>query len=98
MHSRPTLTIDTNLYQHYLDNADLTEEQKQELLQTLWSIICEFVMLGFNVHPVQQILQRGSEISSQPDGHHQTSLIEAFVVADLQLKHVTTGEETNANL
>lgn len=54
MHSRPTLTIDVNLYQHYLDNADLTEEQKQELLQTLWQIVCEFVQMGFNINPVGQ--------------------------------------------
>jgi len=50
----PTLSIDVKLYQHYLDNADLTDAQKTELLQTLWGIICEFVQMGFNVHPVQQ--------------------------------------------
>lgn len=50
----PTLSIDVNLYQHYLDNSDLTDEQKTELLETLWGIICEFVQMGFNVHPVQQ--------------------------------------------
>lgn len=51
----PTLSIDVKLYQHYLDNADLTEEQKQELLQTLWQIVCEFVQMGFNINPVGQV-------------------------------------------
>jgi hypothetical protein len=31
----PTLTLDVDLYQHYLDNSDLTDAQKQELLETL---------------------------------------------------------------
>lgn len=59
----PTLSIDVKLYQHYLDNADLTEEQKQELLQTLWQIICEFVQIGFNISPVEQ-----AQYSSGKDG------------------------------
>jgi hypothetical protein len=54
--SPPTLSIDVDLYQHYLDNSDLTDAQKQELLQTLWNIICEFVRLGYGVHPLQKIL------------------------------------------
>jgi hypothetical protein len=41
----PTLTLDVDLYQHYLDNSDLTDAQKQELLETLWSIVCEFVQM-----------------------------------------------------
>ena len=53
----PTLTLDVDLYQHYLDNSDLTDEQKKELLETLWNIICEFVQMGFHVHPVQQAQQ-----------------------------------------
>lgn len=56
----PTLTIDVDLYQHYLDNSDLTDEQKKELLETLWNIICEFVQMGFHVHPVQQAVQQQS--------------------------------------
>jgi hypothetical protein len=56
----PTLTLDVELYQHYLDNADLSEEQKIELLETLWQIICGFVQMGFIVHPVQQALSENS--------------------------------------
>lgn len=52
--SAPTITVDYDLYAHYLEDADLTEEQKREFLQALWSIITEFVALGFNVHPAQQ--------------------------------------------
>jgi hypothetical protein len=56
----PTLTLDVDLYQHYLNNSDLSEEQKNELLHTLWNIICGFVQMGFHVHPVQQALSENS--------------------------------------
>ncbi|MFC3229147.1 hypothetical protein ACFOGJ_18015 [Marinibaculum pumilum] len=50
----PILTVDYDLYAHYLEDSDLSKEQKQEFLQALWSIIVDFVALGFEVHPVQQ--------------------------------------------
>lgn len=52
---RPALTLDVSLYEHYLAESDLTDEEKHEFLQTLWNIICEFVMLGYGVHPLQQV-------------------------------------------
>lgn len=51
---RPVITVDYDLYAHYLEDTDLSEEEKREFLQMLWNIICEFVSLGFGVHPVQQ--------------------------------------------
>lgn len=50
----PSITLNVDLYAQYLEGTDLTEDQKREFLDTLWNIICEFVALGFNVHPVQQ--------------------------------------------
>ncbi len=50
----PSISVDYDLYAHYLEDTDLTENQKREFLAALWSIICEFVALGFEVHPVQQ--------------------------------------------
>ena len=48
--------VDYELYARYLEDTDLTEEQKREFLQLLWNIICEFVSLGWGVHPLQQAL------------------------------------------
>jgi hypothetical protein len=50
----PVITVDYERYAHFLENSDLTEEQKREFLQTIWNIIVEFVSLGFGVHPLQQ--------------------------------------------
>ena len=51
---RPSLTIDYALYEKYLAESDWSEEQKREFITTLWSIIVNFVDLGFGVHPLQQ--------------------------------------------
>ena len=53
-HAPPVLSVDYDLYAQYLEDTSLSEEQKREFLEALWSIICEFVALGFEVHPVQQ--------------------------------------------
>jgi hypothetical protein len=53
--SPPTLTIDWELYGKYLDESDLSDAEKCEFLETLWSIVVNFVDLGFGVHPLQQV-------------------------------------------
>lgn len=50
----PVVRIDYEKYERLLEGADITEEDRREFIETMWSIICEFVALGFGVHPVQQ--------------------------------------------
>ena len=52
--SAPSLGLDIALYERYLEDADLTPEQKREFLEALWMIVTEFVLLGFGVHPIHQ--------------------------------------------
>ena len=63
-HPKPMLTVDVEKYQVFLDRADMTEEQKEEFLQALWSIIVSFVELGFGVHPVQAAGEKAAEFES----------------------------------
>ena len=46
---RPALQFDPAKYAAEIDQFDITEAQKQELLLTLWSIMRSFVELGFTV-------------------------------------------------
>lgn len=84
--ARPTLAVDVERYQEYLDGADLTDAQKQEFLQALWSIIVSFVELGFGVHPLQEVCGKTPKItgqgakaafdavsSEQPENNHNTN-------------------------
>lgn len=55
-----SLTIDWQTYAAMLEASDWSEEQKQELIETLWSIVVAFVDLGFGVHPAQQAYGQAS--------------------------------------
>ncbi|MBG6166777.1 hypothetical protein IWQ54_006476 [Labrenzia sp. EL_195] len=50
----PALEIDYAFYERFLEDADLTDEQKRDFIETIWSIIVSFVDLGFGLHPLQQ--------------------------------------------
>jgi hypothetical protein len=48
-------TEELRKYLHYVDDLDLSEPQKIEFLQTLWSMMSQFVDLGFGTSSAQQI-------------------------------------------
>ena len=52
-----TLPLDVKKYQSHMEEFDLTEEQKAELLETLWSIMAAFVDLGFGTDAVQYLFR-----------------------------------------
>jgi hypothetical protein len=45
----PSLTVDWDLYAEYLEQSDLSDDQKREFIETLWAIVVSFVDLGFGV-------------------------------------------------
>jgi hypothetical protein len=53
--ARPIVTVDVEKYQSYLDGSNLSEAQKREFLEALWSIVVTFVELGFGAHPLQEV-------------------------------------------
>lgn len=68
-HTGLAVTVDYEKYLHFLEDADISDQDKREFLQTLCGIICEFVSLGFGVHPVQQAQKpcgKREEISAKP--------------------------------
>ena len=58
--------IDYALYEQYLETSGLSEAEKQEFLDALWSIIVNFVDLGFGVHPLQQACEQKLEKLALP--------------------------------
>lgn len=52
--ARPTLTVDVARYEEYLAGSGMSDAEKQEFLEAVWSIIWNFVELGFGVHPLQE--------------------------------------------
>ena len=49
--------LDAERYSPYLDDIDLTDAQKLELLSALWSIMRSFVELGFDVKICGQMIE-----------------------------------------
>lgn len=52
-----SLPFNPDKYLDYVDDPSLTEAQKLEFLQTLWTIMSGFVDLGFGVDSVMPILE-----------------------------------------
>lgn len=59
--------LDVEEYLHYVDDFDLTEERKVELLETLWSIMYAFVQMGHGVDSIHRCLPALAELTSEAD-------------------------------
>jgi hypothetical protein len=56
-------------YRADVEEFEMTDAQKAELLETLWSIMRSFVELGFSVNICEQILENAGAVSGgAPDG------------------------------
>ena len=53
--AKPSVEIDVERYQALLDDPDLSDTQKEEIMRTLWMVMMAFADLGFGVHPAQQV-------------------------------------------
>lgn len=59
--------LDAAKYMAELEDCELSEAQKAELLQTLWFIMATFVDLGFGVDSVTRALPALADFSSSAD-------------------------------
>jgi hypothetical protein len=67
---------DLREYLAFLDDTNLSEAQKIDLLQTLWSIMSAFVDLAFGTDPVQQAMP------SLPARQHDDPMVSAAKPAE----------------
>lgn len=96
------LIFDYEEYAPYLEDSDLTEEQKREFLETLWSIMVSFVDLGFGIHPVQQASGQDWSIEDLKEldlgdvvhSGHQHSKSTTFKAADHGQNDRTKGKDS----
>lgn len=49
-----SLQVDVERYQAYLDDSEMTDKERSQVIEALWVIVSCFVELGFQVHPTQQ--------------------------------------------
>jgi hypothetical protein len=75
--SRRRLEIDLERYQTFIDDNELSEKEKADFVNALWTVIVAFVDLGYGVHPVQsECAQLISLPSAQPG---QSRLVSCFL-------------------
>lgn len=55
------MPFDANKYLKYLDDSNLTDEQKLEYVQNVRGILTNFVDAAFGTHPMQLCLKDSSE-------------------------------------
>lgn len=65
------ITFHPKDYYSYIEDLDLNEDQKNELLQMLWNIMATFVDIGWGVDTVQimlpELFDQSSESKLAPD-------------------------------
>ncbi len=52
--SPPKITFDWQEWLPYVEDSDLTDAQKREMIETLWAIVIAFVDLGWEVSDAEQ--------------------------------------------
>lgn len=62
--SWPTLTIDFEEFESFLEHVDASDEEKREYIQQWWNLLVNFVDLGFGIHPVQQACGTPEDLST----------------------------------
>lgn len=75
----PPLKLDVREYLPELAEFDLTEAEKIEFLETLWSLMLAFVELGFTTNICEQIFENAPPVllggpSGVNSAHHTTSM------------------------
>jgi len=58
---RRILEVDVDRFQSALDEADMSDEEKAEYLQIIWSVVLEFVDLGYGIHPINSVIRDDPE-------------------------------------
>lgn len=65
--SHPYVEFDPAEFVHFLAETGWTDEQKAEYAKLVWDIVCEFVAMGFGVHPLQQAQNSGGKLPEPGD-------------------------------
>ena len=62
--TRPSLSVDWEVYAAMLEDSDMPLDDQKELIETLWSIVVMFVDLGYDIKPTTSHF----EIIMEPNG------------------------------
>ncbi len=86
-----TIKFDAREFFHFLEDTNWSEAQKTEYATLVWEIVCEFVAMGYALHPLQLAQESSGKLGPAGflpsksgagvlDSKHQ-SLIREFISA-----------------
>jgi len=58
----PSIHIEWERYEAYLEDGDMSEEDKRVFIETLWNIMLTFVDLGFGLDPTSRVCEKETKI------------------------------------
>ena len=68
----PTLKLEPEKYREHLDGLEITDEQAEELLQILWTIMHTMVDIGMGLDSIQTLFATLAENTGQDSGKDST--------------------------
>ncbi len=87
----PGIAFDVADFLHFLSETDWSEAEKVEYASLVWDIVCEFVAMGFDLHPLQLAQESSGKLGAIATSAHRScedvlksshqSLIREFVSA-----------------
>lgn len=69
---KPSLASGTRIdfdpleFVHFLEETGWSDDEKIEYATLVWNIVCEFVAMGFEVHPLQQAQNSSGKLHVSP--------------------------------
>lgn len=85
------LEIDFEYFQQFIDDPTIDEEQKWQLIESVWSIVNSVMDLMFGTHPVQHALEAGSQ-SQTPEQALSEALILLIAMDPVVQKEIKEKE------
>ncbi len=70
--------VDYDKYIPFLEDSEIPDDQKIEFIELIWSILLNFVDLGFGIHPLQQVLDDNFIENSQLNPDTESRLSQKF--------------------
>ncbi len=85
--TKPTIHIDIAEFETYLADCQGTDEEKREYLTLIYNIVCEFVTLGWGIHPIQQAAETSDK---HPENAKLQTLLDADMLESLSVQDTET--------
>lgn len=64
--------IDVEYYASIIDDPEVSEERKREIIEMLSMIIVQFIDIGFGVHPVQSAIAEKEHYQTEKESKETT--------------------------